>query len=535
MSTPEMLCEECDKDRKALGRLLAAVLSVCDAGVVVFDERGRFVMANTAFHSRFTWRPARIQAESFATLFPDAHLPSSMIRLPRSVSAGRYQTRIRTGDGTLLDIDVHARWITHEDEDSYWVAALTPSATVMAEAATASPTAQMASGATAAASFADALHGGLRHGKAGPYILAGQVEMTNFDPVRQAAGERWPQVEAHILSEAEGILAQHLSDGDAITHDGRGCFTICFKDVSLDEAERRALRMEEELRRRLGGQFGVVAAPDAQSHVDEIVLLPGEAEAPDIGALVASRLAEKRALIERVSNMTLTQVVEAARLDTHDVIRQNGALTPMLIARLDWTTSRALRKIAAVSSNTAEVINQTDHLLLGLTVTRIYESLSRTMPATFIIPISFATFTNRRMMEQYLGMCRGLPTGVTQHLMFELVGVPDDVAGIRIEEIVASLRSFSRHQILRLSRLERRAVKSWERNFTHHTILYEDLEPTKRNPESVQSIVEALHQRRCRLGIQNVPDQDIALSLAGAGVDFVSGAYLVPWSRSKAA
>lgn len=528
MSNDNASCDRCNKDVMALQRLLAAVLAVSDSGIIVFDERGRFVMANPGFKSTYRWRSGTLAAESFASLFPDGKLPSSMIRLPRSVPAGGYETMLRGGDGALVSVRVNARWITHEDQDSYWVAGVTPAAGASASAG--------AAGAAAChpAGFHHAVRDRVRADSGDPFVMAGQVELTKLDHIRTAAGQEWPQVSAHIFSEAEAILTRRLSGTDAFTHDGEGRFTICFGEAALDEAERCTEAIEQDLHDRLTGEFGVSGAPEAQSYVDRITLAADDvAGTMDIGALVASRLAEKRALIEKMSAMTLARVIDAARLDLQPIVGQSGSPTALTMVRLDRPTSRAVDKIAAVSNNPGTITGQIDHLLLGLTAARIYEDASKEWSPTFIVPVSFSTFVNRRLADRYTALLRGLAPGVGQHLIFELVGVPEDVASMRIEDIVSCLRSYSRIQCLRLAGLGRSPSKPWERHFHHYTIRYADIDPTRRDSEALRPLVSALHQRRCRLGVQDVPDAAAARMLNEAGVDFLSGAGL-PTGRDPA-
>lgn len=529
MSMTEPSCEKCDRDRRALERLLAAVLAVVDAGIVVFDESGRFVMANPSFIGHFHWRNGGLHDECFGSLFPDTRLPSSVVRLPRSVSAGRYRTRMVGGNGSLIDVEVNARWITHEDQESFWVAALTRIVDAPAAEQPASWSAGAARGSQAG-DFERAVLDRVREGPLGPYAIAGQVEVTKLDVVRKAAGERWPQVASHIYAEAESIVTRNLSASDAFTHDAAGTFTICFGDGTLAEAEQRAVFIEQEIRDHLSGCFGVAAAPDAGSQVEQILLPSGPVEEPDLGALIASRLAEKRSLIERLSNLTLAQVIEAASLELQEVVSSVGTRTPLLTVRLNRATSRAVRKAAAVSSDVRSIAAQIDHLLLGLVATRIYENMATMTPPTFIVPVSFATFTNRRLLNRYIGLCRDQSSGIAQHIMFELVDVPNDVAGMRMEEIVASLRLYSRYQCLRLPGLERGLARPWERHFNQFTVSFECIEASRRDREALLSLVNALHLRRSRLIVQDVPDQAAARWLADSGVDLVSGAGLVPWA-----
>lgn len=105
---------------------------------------------------------------------------------------------------------------------------------------------------------------------------------------------------------------------------------------------------------------------------------------------------------------------------------------------------------------------------------------------------------------------------------------------MRIEEIVASLRPFSSRQCLRLPGLERGVVKLWKRHFAHFTVRNQDIEPSKRDTETLRAAMDTLHQRHCRLCVWDVPDQTTAHTLADAGVDFVSGDGLVPWGRHGA-
>ncbi len=208
-------------------RLLAAVLAVADVGIVVFDERGRFVMANLSFRDLFRWCVGGLHSKTFASLFPDAQLPSSMNQLAHSVSAGRYQTRIRAGDGTLVGVEVHARWITHEDEDSFWVVALTPLGKTGVSVGSELQSADDGPPVSGAAGFGRAVLERIRNSVLGPHVLAGQIEVTNLDPIQQAAGGHRPQVATHILAESEAILARSLTAADVFTHDGTRVFTVC--------------------------------------------------------------------------------------------------------------------------------------------------------------------------------------------------------------------------------------------------------------------------------------------------------------------
>lgn len=533
MKVTDSSCAGCEKDRAALERLLAAVLAVSDVGITVFDERGRFVMSNPSFLSLFHWRTSSLRTETFASLFPDAKLPRSMIRLPRSVHAGRYQARIRGGDSSFIAVEVHARWITHEDEESYWVAALTPVVTIGDPAKPTSPSVEGSAAASGAVGFGQAVFQRIRKSLLGPHVMAGHIEVMNLDPIKRAAGERWPQVATHIFSEAEAIVARNLTANDAFMHDGSGGFTVCFGDAALDEAERRAASIEQDIRDRLTGQLGVSAAPDARSSVDHIILRQEEQATRDLGSLIASKLAERRALIERASSATLTQVIAAATLDPHVVISRTGLPTSLVAAKLDRTTLRAVQKIAAISRMPDDIANQIDHLLLGLAATNGYERLSKANPPTYIVPVSFKTFTSRRLESRYLDLCRGLSAGVTKHLIFELTDVPDDVANMRIEDIVASLRAYSPLQCLRLTGLERVTGKSWERHFTFLTVLHQDIEPGRRGPDALRAAVDMLNRRRCRLCVRGVPDQTTARTLAEAGVHLVSGPYLIPWNNES--
>lgn len=528
----ELMCHECDKDRKALSRLLAAVLAVADAGIVVFDERGRFVMASPSFQSLFSWRSAAYQNEHFSALFPDAKLPSSAIRLPRSVSAGRYQTRIRAGNGSLIPIAVHARWITQEGEDSYWVASLTPIEPKMVGISEAKPDSRMVPTPSDRSADDWAFHQKVRDGVCGPYVVAGQVAVTKLDAIQQAAGAQWPQVASHIFAEAERIVAETLSHADTFIHDGQGNFTVCFGDALLDGAELCMSDIAQGMRNRLTGQFGVAAAPQAESHAEQIPLAPDDLDVPDIGALIASRLAAKRALIERASALTLNQVIETARLETQEVISNSGRLTHLSVVQLDRTTARAVQKIMSLSSNPDGVADQIDHLLLGLAATRLYDAMGKGNPPTFVVPVSYRTFVSRRLLDRYLGLCRSFSTGLTKHLMFDLVDVPNDVAGMRVEDILASLRPFSRQLCLRLSEVDRGAVKLWSRHFSYFTVHYDRIQRSPSGGEALDSLLQLLQQRRSRLGVQGVPDLTTARRLADAGVSFVSGTGLQPWAET---
>ena len=176
------------------------------------------------------------------------------------------------------------------------------------------------------------------------------------------------------------------------------------------------------------------------------------------------------------------------------------------------------------------IAEQYDHLLLGLAVSAVYEQIAKPKASGFVVPVSFATFTSRRLAEAYMNICRNLSAGVSQYIVFELTEVPEDAANQRIEEIHNSLRPFSRAQWLRLPRLESRLNKPWGRLFNHLTIPFEAMETTGRlSPERLRSFLDALHARRCRLTVLDVPDRPTARMLAAAGVDFVSGSGLLPW------
>jgi hypothetical protein len=238
-------------------------------------------------------------------------------------------------------------------------------------------------------------------------------------------------------------------------------------------------------------------------------------------------------MVEKLSSMALPEVVGAARLETVEIVHQGGGLAPLAIARLDRISSRALHRIGSVAGTAAEIAAQIDHLVLGLAVTKLYDGLSGgTMPA-LIVPVSFSTFTHRRSAEHYLGLCRTLLKGTAKYLFFELCEVPDDAANMRIAEIVASLRPYSRAQWLRVSRLDPLPAKEWLKQFSQITVLYRDIEPSlQQQPERFRTCLHTLRARRCRILVHMVPSQTAARCLADAGIDFVSGSGLLPWGAA---
>src|SRR3712207_5546386 len=112
MAGPSLPQTRSEQDYRSLELMFAAVLAVVDAGLVIFDDQGRFVIASPSFLDRFRWRGNTIHKETFASLFPDSELPRSRVQVPRSVSAGRYTTRVRAGDRALIETEVHARFVT---------------------------------------------------------------------------------------------------------------------------------------------------------------------------------------------------------------------------------------------------------------------------------------------------------------------------------------------------------------------------------------------------------------------------------------
>jgi hypothetical protein len=225
-------------------------------------------------------------------------------------------------------------------------------------------------------------------------------------------------------------------------------------------------------------------------------------------------------------------VVEAARLETAAVIHGSGVPLLDALVHLDGVTTRVLKKAGSLSGNADDHSFREAQLLLGLTINHIFDGLLQPDFPSFIVPVSFATFTNRRTMGQYIGICRGLPSGVQQHLIFELTDVPTDAASVRVEEILAMLRPLSRTQYLRLPNLHSLSCKTWIRQFNKFSVRYPDIELLAREkPSRVKVFMQTLHQRGSRLLVRDVPSQKAALDLVGLGVDMVGGRGLTPWVR----
>ena len=94
----------------------------------------------------------------------------------------------------------------------------------------------------------------------GRLVSAAKVAVLNLDALKTFLGPKWAKLENLVCAFFEASIKQSLQPGDAFLKAGELGYIIVYRDLSLEEAQRKCADLSREVCRRLFGEEGIELA-----------------------------------------------------------------------------------------------------------------------------------------------------------------------------------------------------------------------------------------------------------------------------------
>ncbi len=107
----------------------------------------------------------------------------------------------------------------------------------------------------------------------GRLVSAAKVAVPNLDALKTFLGPKWGKLESLVCAFFEAAIKQTLKPGDAFLKAGDLGYILVYRDLSLEDAERKCAALSRDVCRRLFGEEGIeLAVRNVVGHVDSGLL-----------------------------------------------------------------------------------------------------------------------------------------------------------------------------------------------------------------------------------------------------------------------
>jgi hypothetical protein len=205
--------------------------------------------------------------------------------------------------------------------------------------------------------------------------------------------------------------------------------------------------------------------------------------------------------------------------------------TGVSLARLGGQ-NLALPSCAQAGNDDPKLVFKLDAMLLALVLKHLYAQLSAGNAPAIIVPVNYSTLSEKKYAPEYLNLCHGMHASARARVIFELIGTPQDVPPLRLEEILRGIAPFSAHRILRAPNLTHKFLDLSRYRLAMLSIGANPLH--KADPQGLrafQSFVSMVRnngassgttqKNGCKLLVRDVENQESARWYCSNGADFL--------------
>lgn len=394
--------------------------------------------------------------------------------------------------------------------------------------------------------------GMLRVIQSGDRAKLGHLQLIGLSKFREIFGPDWPQMEEKARSIASTAIARHLVKGDMFTPYGNEEYLVLFGALTETEAQVKTALIAQEISSRLIGDAPHAPTVDIKTAVavvgDELMF-----ETVDANRLLRETV--KRAL--RPTDPVLHPEVTDAKLAAGSPVSCEEALAAIPIAfvyRPIWFVSRKVISsyvcLPARATSSGGVLyghnvlpgKEQSGLVAALdcvtlhTVSRALDGWTADDPMPVVsMAVHFETMARSSIRDQFFEICKTLSPSVRDHLVFELVAVPEDVASSRMYQLLSLMKVFCRATLLRFPlgcrNLDRIA------NQPLHGVgleLGDDQRPERDLIKEMELFAQRVSHYGYRSYIHGVRSVSLAVSAFSAGFDYIDGDSVMSINNSPA-
>jgi len=287
--------------------------------------------------------------------------------------------------------------------------------------------------------------------------LKDQVYLLDLSKIKEHLGAKWDQACDKIHIKTDSIIQAHLSARDLFIRRDEVSYLVVFDALPHLQGHLKANMLNEEIARAL---VGVKDAGNLTCVMDVAIDAKGEVlitPAPDKNQLI-SELVDKAdqdrapavAPLKHETSLTLDGVefIYRPMLVTRTRVVSTYVCIPVLKDHLGQSLSGY-----GVLGNapSPQEFFELDHLTLHVAAEELEKLIKNRARSLIALPVHFETLANVQRRMKYLSNIELIMQTNTDRIVFEMVGLPENIPQQRILELTSALRRYSRAIIARFS------------------------------------------------------------------------------------
>lgn len=287
--------------------------------------------------------------------------------------------------------------------------------------------------------------------------LKDQVYLIDLTKIKERLGAQWDQSLEKIHIKTDGIIKAHISARDLFIRRDDVSYLVVFDALPHLQGHLKANMLNEEIARAL---VGVEEAIQLTCVMDVAIDSQGEviiSEAPDKNQLITELV--NQADHDRASATTLADFQAPLYLDDIEFIYR-----PMLVTRTRVVSTYVCIPVhkdkqgqflsgygVLGASPSPQELFDLDHLTLHVAAEELTKLIKVHARSLLALPVHFETLASVQRRMKYLSNIETVMQNNTDRIVFEMVGLPENIPQPRILELTSALRRSSRAVIARFS------------------------------------------------------------------------------------
>jgi len=284
-----------------------------------------------------------------------------------------------------------------------------------------------------------------------------QVYLIDLSKIRERLGSKWDQSLDKIHIKADSIFKAQVTSSDLYIRRDDVTYLLVFDGLPRLQGHLKANMVNEEIARAL---VGVEEAAELTCVKDVIIDENGNVtviNTPDKNQLIAEII--NKADQERTKQETATQYQSPMMLEDIDFIYR-----PMLVTRTRVVSTYVCIPVHKGKGNqytsgydvlggapSPEEIFELDHLTQHIAAAELEKMFAAHSRSLVALPVHFETLASVKRRMKYLTNIETAMDSHPERIVFEMVGLPENIPQPRILELTSALRSHSRAIIARFS------------------------------------------------------------------------------------
>ena len=334
-------------------------------------------------------------------------------------------------------------------------------------------------------------------------ITAGRFQTISLEKVRKRVGDQWREISDKIVRNAEQVIRRHLEPQDVFHKTPTSDFTVCFSQLSAEQAALKVEVICDEIWERLFGETkdACLSTVEGQAY-DLTVSTDGLENASDLMAEIEAQIEEQD---RKSAAAALKRIEQIYRYEDLKVIRLlGGGGLPSKIQKLEF--SKKFTDELGIAFKSKGIAEQDLIDLQKLFFEQLNHKIGQSeaiAKAATIITVDFAMISADKVRKYWASYCKLLQERMTGVLIIEIVGTPDHFIA-HIEEL-EPLPIGRRLQVLEFAKFKQLSGLDFKQ--LHCAILslrYADLLDI--GAENLQTVKKTAKRHNIKLYIKDIPE-----------------------------